>query len=294
MPLRPPHSPRSARTPAGLVFILSVCGVVISVIIIAGATLGIFIAFGFWDAPTIPNILTSMLFGTVISTTDAHEFLVHALQKAGAPDYVSGVMVGEGLTNDALAAVIFSIVKALYDNYLGCRALTQQTCIGASQCVWETAHGGECDEEPGETLDIWAEIAKDIFGGIAIGLLTAWVFSAVMRRIKRPNTNVLLSITMVLDITMMANRMNSSPAVACAAAGLLMRAFVLPKLERRSQIELDSMWSFMSESLNGVFFLLIGLAIITNDFNISVFFVSIISIPIALLARYLSVAIPVR
>ena len=38
-------------------------------------------------------------------TTDAHEFLVHALRRAGAPDYVSGVMVGEGLTNDALAAV---------------------------------------------------------------------------------------------------------------------------------------------------------------------------------------------
>ena len=79
--------------------------------------------------------------------------------------------------------VIFSIVKALYDNYLGCEALTQQTCIGATQCEWEEAHG-ECTQEPGEVLDIWAEIAKDIFGGIAIGLLTAWVFSAIMRRYR--------------------------------------------------------------------------------------------------------------
>ena len=58
-------------------------------------------------------------------------------------------------------------------------------------------------------------------------------------------------------------------------------------------MELDIIWSFLGEAINGIFFLLIGFLIVTDEFSVSVFFSSVIAIPISLGARYLSVGIPV-
>jgi NhaP-type Na+/H+ or K+/H+ antiporter len=152
--------------------------------------------------------------------------------------------------------------------------------------------GGTCVDGHGE-IDIWAEVAKDIFGGIFIGLFMAWLFSSIMRRVRQPNINILLSITLVLDVIVVSNLLESSPAVACATAGLFLRAFGLKYLERRSQQELDIVWKFFEEAISGVFFLIIGLCIITDDFSVPVFFSSVIAIPVTLGARYCSVAFPV-
>jgi CPA1 family monovalent cation:H+ antiporter len=151
---------------------------------------------------------------------------------------------------------------------------------------------GTCHDGHGEIV-VWAEIAKDIFGGIFIGLFMAWIFSSIMRRVRQPNINILLSITLVLDVIVVSNLLESSPAVACATAGLFLRAFGLKYLERRSQQELDIVWKFFEEAVSGVFFLIIGLCIITDDFNVQIFFCSIIAIPVTLGARYCSVAFPV-
>ena len=65
-----------------------------------------------------------------------------------------------------------------------------------------------------------------------------------MRRVRLPNINILLSITLVLDVIVISNLLESSPAVACAAAGLFLRAFGLKYLERRSLEQLDIVLDF--------------------------------------------------
>ena len=235
--------------------------------------------------------------------------------------------MGEGLTNDALAVVAFSVVKTVVDQQWvtkkgGCTKIYDQAlCKEFHMCEWVasshlssdnlnvqhfqdvqnvqnvtntdvTNTDGTCHDGHGE-IDVWAEIAKDIFGGIFIGLFMAWIFSSIMRRVRQPNINILLSITLVLDVIVVSNLLESSPAVACATAGLFLRAFGLKYLERRSQQELDIVWKFFEEAVSGVFFLIIGLCIITDDFNVKIFFSSIIAIPVTLGARYCSVAFPV-
>lgn len=232
--------------------------------------------------------------------------------------------MGEGLTNDALAVVAFSVVKTVVDQQYvtkkgGCTKIYDQAlCKEFHMCEWVasshvssdnlnvqhvqdvqnvtnsdvTNTDGTCHDGHGE-IDVWAEIAKDIFGGIFIGLFMAWIFSSIMRRVRQPNINILLSITLVLDVIVVSNLLESSPAVACATAGLFLRAFGLKYLERRSQQELDIVWKFFEEAVSGVFFLIIGLCIITDDFNVQIFFCSIIAIPVTLGARYCSVAFPV-
>ena len=204
----------------------------------------------------------------------------------------SAIVVGEGLTNDALAVVAFSIVKTLVDSeYVrdegGCdHILTQQECINFHMCEWDVpdtvggAGGGPHRQHNLTTtatqvmsslagavgssennhahiegscvtghmeIDVWSEIAKDVFGGVFIGVFLAWVFSSIMRRVRQPNINILLSITLVLDAIVVSDLLNSSPAVACAAAGLFLRAFGLKYIERRSLEELDIVWKFFEE-----------------------------------------------
>jgi NhaP-type Na+/H+ or K+/H+ antiporter len=338
----------SLRPKWGLIFLLSVCGVIISITLCASASLAIFIGFNYYSLPlSVIHILTPVLFGCVVAPTDAHHFVLEALQKNGAPESFSAIVVGEGLTNDALAVVAFSIVKTLVDSeYVrdegGCdHILTQEECVNFHMCEWDVPDtvgwgrgggggggggGGEPHRHHNLTttatqvmsslagavgssennhahiegscvtghmeIDVWSEIAKDVFGGIFVGVFLAWIFSSIMRRVRQPNINILLSITLVLDVIVVSDLLNSSPAVACAAAGLFLRAFGLKYIERRSLEELDIVWKFFEEALSGIFFLLIGLVIIIDNFNIKIFFASVIAIPVTLGARYCSVALP--
>ena len=337
---------QSLKPQWSLIFLLSGCGVVISIVLCGGASLAIFLGFGFWTTTSaagslshlisFTDVLTCVLFGAVVAPTDAHHFVLEALHKSGAPESFSAIIVGEGLTNDALAVVAFSIVKTAVDSLYvtkngGCgKILTRELCTEMHMCTWEdssssgsgsssssnssssssgsrrmllaslatnatTVNGAFACVDHGSEISgnsIWGEMATDIFGGVFIGVFMAWVFSAIMRRVRQPNINILLSITLVLDVIVVSNYLHSSPAVACAAAGLFLRAFGLKYLERRSLEQLDIVWKFFEEALSGVFFLLIGLCIITDKFTTRTFFASITAIPITLAARWCSVALP--
>ena len=62
------------------------------------------------------------------------------------------------------------------------------------------------------------------------------------------------------------------------------------KFERRSQQDLDTIWVFASESLSGIFFLLIGFTIVSLPFNVQTFFASLVAIPVVLLTRYIAIS----
>ena len=79
---------------------------------------------------------------------------------------------------------------------------------------------------------------------------------------------------------------------------MFLRAFGLKHLERRTQEQLDIVWKFFEQAVSGFFFLVIGVCIITEVHNnnqnpTQIFFCSIIAIPVTLVARYCSVALPV-
>src|SRR3569623_3033581 len=56
---------------------------------------------------------------------------------------------------------------------------------------------------------------------------------------------------------------------------------------------LDSFWELIDEILNAVLFVLIGLEVLALVYTLEYFIVSLIAIPIVLLARFISVGLPV-
>ena len=215
---------RSLKTHWGLVFLLSVCGVIVTIVMCATACFGLFHAFGFWGAS--PDVITPswamqflvcILFGCIVAPTDAHHFILEALHKSGAPESFSAIVVGEGLTNDALAVVAFTVAKTLVDQLAvekegGCTHISDQAKCETQehQCEWtkNSCHYGPHGEMNFE--GIWGLIAVDIFGGFFVGLFMAWIFSSIMKRVREPNINIILSITLVLDIIVVSDHLDVS------------------------------------------------------------------------------------
>eukprot|EP00943_MAST-04B_sp_MAST-4B-sp1_P009125 g9125.t1 len=229
---------------------------------------GAFVSFGFYE-PLTHNFLLCLLFGSIVSSTEIHKFVLEALDEANAPSEVSGVILGESLLNDGVAVVTFIVFKKLIDEPL--------------------MHSNV--EHEMNTEEVWSDIAKDLFGGIFIGIIFACVFGSIMKKVRQPNLNTLLSVVLVLDVTMVANRLESSSPMACVSAGLTIRSFFYEKFERRSQQELDIIWQFASESLSGVFFLLIGFTIVSLPFNVQTFFASLVAVPVVILTRYIAISL---
>ena len=240
----------------GIIAYLSVFGVFASVVLVGGSLYGIFIGFGFF-LPSWHNFLICLLFGSIVSSTDSHRFVLDALTSANAPASISAIHLGESLFNDGVSVLLFIIFKKVID-----------------------AVGEETVE------NIWQDVARDILGGFFIGVLVAMLFGQMMKQVRQPNLNTLLSIVLVLDVTMIANRLESSAPMACAAAGLVLRGYFFEKLERRSQQELDIIWVFTESTLSGVFFLLIGFTIVSLPFSMPTFFASLVAIPIVMIIRY--------
>ena len=119
--------------------------------------------------------------------------------------------------NDGVAVVLFIIFKKLIDEPL------QHN---------DASHGINSEE-------VWSDIVKDLFGGIFIGVFFAMVFGAIMKKVRSPNLNTLISVILVLDVTMVANRLESSSPMACVCAGSTLRSLFYEKFERRSQQDLD-------------------------------------------------------
>ena len=250
-----------------LIVFLSVAGVLASVSLIGTVLYGTFVSFGFYE-PTTHNFLLCLLFGAIVSSTEIHKFVLESLEEANAPDLVSAIILGESLLNDGVAVVMFIIFKKLIDEPL------QHN---------DSSHGLNSEE-------VWSDIVKDLFGGIFIGVFFAMVFGAIMKKVRSPNLNTLISVILVLDVTMVANRLESSSPMACVCAGLTLRSMFYEKFERRSQQDLDTIWVFASESLSGIFFLLIGFTIVSLPFNVQTFFASLVAIPVVLLTRYIAIS----
>src|SRR3569832_1283704 len=91
-----------------------------------------------------------------------------------------------------------------------------------------------------------------------------------------------------------AGQWHLSAPIAMVTAGLLIgnhgRLFVFSEETRR---HLGSFWELIDEILNAVLFVLIGFVVLVLVYTLEYFIVSLIAIPIVLLARFISVGLPI-
>jgi len=247
---------------------LATVSVVISAIIAGFVTWGVFQLIG------VPiDLVWCLAFGALISPTDPIAVL-GVMKAAKAPKELETKVVGESLFNDGTGVILFTVF----------------TGIGVA-----LAQGGEdAAAEAYGASSVALLLLKEVGGGIALGLIAGYVCYRGLKSLEEPNLEVLMTVATVFVIGSMALSFHVSGPLAAVAAGIFIgnrgRRDAMGEETARS---LDVVWTFIDEMLNAVLFLLIGLEVFAIDTSRTYVFAGLGLIPAMLLARFISVSIPV-
>lgn len=212
------------------------------------------------------DFIYCLLFGALISPTDPIAVL-GILKQVGAPKKLETKIVGESLFNDGVGVVVF---------------LT----------IYQIAKGGSVISV-GHVAELFL---IEVVGGIALGLILGWITYRLMKSINDYDIEVVITIAAVMGGTVLAQYLHVSAPLAMVTAGL----FVGNDRVRDSSMSevteqyVDKFWELIDILLNAVLFVLIGMEILVLTFNQDYIIAGLILIPTLLLARYLSLMLPIK
>jgi len=240
----------------GTVLIYATFGVLISTFIIGtgfyyiASTIGLEISY-----------LYSLVFGALISPTDPVAVLA-LLKKAGAPKHMEIKIIGESLFNDGVGIVVFLSILS----------------IATMMHEFDIAHIG-------------IEFSKEAGGGIVMGLVLGYLGKVCIKSVsKEAVIAVHISLAIVLGGYILSDLFHVSGAIAMVVAGLIIGHNLHSKsISEELKTHMNIFWKVLDEIFNAVLFVLIGIVIITLEFNIYHLLLGILSIIIVLLSRFISI-----
>ena len=209
-------------------------------------------------------LIYCLLFGALISPTDPIAVL-GILKKAEVPKSLETKICGESLFNDGVAVVVFLVLL--------------QIAVGGHDITAGT---------------VALLFAKEALGGIVYGLLIGGIAYGMLKSVNNYQVEVLITLSLVAGGYAMADTLHLSGPIAIVVAGLLIGNHGrLLAMSDRTREHLDTFWELVDEVLNVVLFVLIGLEVLVLTWNRTYLIASVLLIPLLLLSRFVSVALPV-
>ncbi|CAN5826603.1 sodium:proton antiporter [soil metagenome] len=243
----------------GVIATLSIAGVVISMCVFG--TL-IYFLFGWLGFPM--SYTWCLLFGALISPTDPVA-VIGILKEARVPHALEVQIAGESLFNDGIGVVAFIVLSEI-------------------AVAGEQASAGH----------IGMLFLEEAVGGAAFGFVIGWIAFRLLKSVDNYRVEVMLTLALVTGGYALASFIHVSGPIAIVVAGLFIgnhgRRFAMSETTRQN---LDAFWELIDEILNALLFVLIGLEILLLTFTHSLFFAGLLAIPAILLARWVSVLLPV-
>jgi CPA1 family monovalent cation:H+ antiporter len=243
--------------------------------VIAFATLGILIStllsgvFVYYLLQLIHfpvDFIYCLLFGALISPTDPIAVL-GIMKKVGAPKNLEIKIVGESLFNDGVGVVIFLTI------YQIAKGTTAISVSGIAQLF-----------------------LIEVVGGLALGLLIGWISYRLMKTIDDYDTEVIITLAVVMGGTLLAQKLHVSAPLAMVTAGLLIGEDTMKKnsMSKITQQYVDKFWELIDVLLNTILFVLIGMEILVLTLELTYILAGFIVIPFLLIARYVSLLLPIK
>ncbi len=247
------------KSSAKSILSFAILGTLLSTFLIGTAVYYLFPFFNI-DAPYI----SCLLFGSLISPTDPIS-VTGILKKANLSKSIEIKIVGESLFNDGIGVVLFT-------------TLLQISTDGI------------------ENFSLFSGIRlfiQEAIGGVVAGLVIGYIGFKMMKSINDFQTEILISLAMVMGGYSFCNYINVSGPLAMVVAGL----FTGNKGRREAMSEitrdyLEKFWEVTDNILNAVLFMLIGLEIVIVSFHYSYMYVCLLTALLLILVRYVSLWLP--
>ena len=256
---------KSLRANGWTVFFLATIGVVISTAVIGFA---MHVMFG-WLGLKIPLLLCLVL-GALISPTDPIAVL-SLLKHLKAPRDLEAQIAGESLFNDGIGVVIFFAMISLAG--LDEAGTPGHLTLAAGSIIWF--------------------LCRQVIGGAILGLLVSCIACVGMKKVNSHPLELLISLAMAMLTYSLAFALQVSGPIAVVVAGLFLGSYGRQFALSETALEhVDAFWGMMDEILNSALFLLLGLEVLTVGWNLPLVIAGLVAIPIVLLARWISVALP--
>ncbi len=242
------------------VTVLSVASTALSTVVVAALFKYALQAVG------IPiSTMSALLFGALISPTDPIAVL-EMLRRVGASASLETQLAGESLFNDGVGAVIF---LALLSASTGGATPSPRTFL-----IMLTLKAG---------------------GAILLGGGLGYLTYRVLLLVDGYRVEVLLTLALAMGGYALADALRLSAPLEVVTAGLLVsgRARNLAMSEATRE-HVDRFWELVDDMMNIVLFLLLGLQLLVLPIERRYLLASLLAIPAVLLARWISVVIPVE
>ncbi|KPK36933.1 MAG: sodium:proton antiporter [Gammaproteobacteria bacterium SG8_47] len=210
------------------------------------------------------SFIYCLVFGALISPTDPIAVL-GILKSSGAPQTLQTKITGESLFNDGVGVVVFLVLLSL---------ATGRQELSAGDIAWL--------------------FAEEAIGGIMFGLLIGAIAYQMLKSVDNYQVEVLITLALVMGGYALASAIHVSGPIATVVAGLLIGNHGrLLAMSEHTREHLDTFWELVDEVLNAVLFVLIGLEVLVLHFEIEYLLAALVMIPGVLLARWISVGVPV-
>ena len=202
--------------------------------------------------------------GAVLAPTDA-VVVDDLLRRVRMPAALRGAIAGESLLNDGAGVVLFVI--------------TLQLAGGGTGLI---GHGR-----------VAVAMATEGAGGALLGIVAGLLARRMLARVDDGGLALIVSLALVLVSYRAADAFGVSGPIAVVAAGLAFGRGTQTASAVRNHAQVVSFWLLLHEVLNALLFLLVGLQVVNIVYADLVWLPVLASIPLAVLTRLLSIAIPV-